>query len=100
MCLGMLQRKRPTALGQADYYGAVANTAARVMALTQPGQIWIEGHLPFDTRHRRVFDVPHTLEVDLVARAAPGVGTIRLEPRGHFAMKGLPKPAPIFEVRR
>ena len=46
ICYGKLQRKRPTAIGAADYYGVVANTAARVMGLAQPGQILIEGNLP------------------------------------------------------
>ena len=99
MCNGMPQRKRPTALGQADYYGVVANTAARIMALAKPGRTWIEGHLPFDTRQRGVYDVPHALEVDLLGGDTREVGTIRLEPRGWFNLKGLPKPTPIFEVR-
>ena len=97
-----MQRKRPTALGQADYYGAVANTAARVMAITKPGAICVEGHLPFGlTRHKQVYDVPHLLEVDLCDEEddALSVGLIKLVPKGKFPMKGVPRPAPIFEVR-
>jgi class 3 adenylate cyclase len=95
----MLSRKRPTALGQADYYGVVANTAARIMGLTNPGCIWIEGHLPFSTRQKQVFGVRHAIEIDLLGGPKPEKGKIWLEPQGFFQIKGLPKPAPVFEVR-
>jgi class 3 adenylate cyclase len=96
LCYGLLQRKRPTAVGQADYYGVVANTAARIMAKASPGQILIEGHLPFTARVKDAYTLPHNFDVDV-----PGSqrgGTILLVPRGHVRFKGLPKPTPLFEV--
>lgn len=95
----MLQRKRPTAIGHADYYGVVANTAARMMALAPPGRTLIEGGLPFVHRHRWVHDVQHTLEVDLVDGDTLRRSTIRLLPLGRYDVKGLPTPVPIFEAR-
>lgn len=99
MCVGMLERKRPTPLGHADYYGVVANTAARVMALAPAGRVCIEGHLPFSPRHRYVYDLTHRLVVHLTDGGLPQRSAIRLVPRGHFSLKGLPAPVPVFEVR-
>jgi class 3 adenylate cyclase len=39
MCWGYANSKKPLATGRADYFGVLANTAARIMALAQPGQV-------------------------------------------------------------
>jgi class 3 adenylate cyclase len=40
---GIPSSKAPLKTGRADYYGTVPNLAARLMALSQPGQILIDG---------------------------------------------------------
>lgn len=42
-----LLNKEYTLAGRADYYGSLANLAARVAALAQPGQILVEGSSGF-----------------------------------------------------
>eukprot|EP00878_Enallax_costatus_P046534 GHUV01056660.1.p1 GENE.GHUV01056660.1~~GHUV01056660.1.p1 ORF type:complete len:117 (-),score=34.02 GHUV01056660.1:161-511(-) len=39
MSYGMVNSKKPLNTGRADYYGVLANGAARVMALAAPGQV-------------------------------------------------------------
>lgn len=96
MCNGMLQRKRPTATGQADYYGVVANTAARVMALAEPGQVLVEGNLPFIregfNRHDKAYKVAVKLESEGMS------GDVTLAPHGTFKLKGLSRPTSVFRV--
>jgi len=99
-CHGRLQRKRPTAMGTADYYGVTANTAARIMAKALPGQVLIDGHIPFLSRTREVFDEVHAMGVELrSASCSEKVGAVLLYPRGKHLLKGIRKPVPIFEVR-
>lgn len=40
---GMVNSKKPLNTGRADYYGVLANGAARVMALAAPGQVRRQG---------------------------------------------------------
>ena len=99
MCYGHLQRKRPTALGQADYYGATANTAARIMAHAQPGQVLIEGNLPFHGSSHAAHKMAHTLLVNLSGQKATCIERMILQPMEPKRLKGLPNLTPIFRVR-
>jgi hypothetical protein len=98
--MGKLQRKRPTAVGQADYYGVIANTAARIMAKAAPGQVLIEGHLPFTKHDRSLCKIAHEMRVGLNTEdGCKGEATLTLKPLGRYQFKGLSFPLPIFEVR-
>lgn len=39
MAYGMVANQKPLNTGRADYFGVLANAAARVMALATPGQV-------------------------------------------------------------
>lgn len=39
MSYGKINNKKPLNTGRADYFGALANTAARTMAIAAPGQV-------------------------------------------------------------
>ena len=97
MCTGMLQRKRPTAAGHADYYGVVANTAARVMAQAKPGQVLGEGNLPFIRGDHTQYSKTHTVQVP--ARGMQNDAQIELRPHGTAKLKGLAGKTHVFEVR-
>ena len=93
----MLQRKRPTAVGNADYYGVVANTAARVMSRAKPGQVLVEANLPFTRGDPTKFSKKHTVQVGF--RGMTKVAEIELHPHGTAKLKGLEKATHMFEVR-
>jgi hypothetical protein len=42
MAYGIIASKKPLNTGRADYFGALANTAARVSAISCPGQVLVE----------------------------------------------------------
>eukprot|EP00892_Ulva_mutabilis_P010800 jgi/Ulvmu1/8092/UM004_0331.1 len=99
-CFGKLQRKRPTAMGTADYYGVTANTAARIMAKASPGQVLIDGHLPFASRSREAHGEVHAMGVELrTASCTQKAGALVLYPLGRHLLKGIQNPVPIFEAR-
>lgn len=39
MSWGMISSKKPLGTGRADYFGVLANCAARVMMMADPGQV-------------------------------------------------------------
>jgi class 3 adenylate cyclase len=96
MCTGMLQRKLPTAVGQADYYGVVANTAARIMGKAAPGQVLVEANLPFTKGDPSQCQKSHSLHV-MIEGTNQGA-EIELCPHGTFQLKGLATPTPTFLV--
>lgn len=86
-------------MGTADYYGVTANTAARIMAKALPGQVLIDGHLPFSSRSREVHDEVHAMGVELQSASfSQKVGAVVLYPLGRHLLKGIRNPIPIFEV--
>jgi class 3 adenylate cyclase len=96
MCTGMLQRKRPTAVGQADYYGVVANTAARIMGQAKPGQVLLEGNLPFTHGDPAQCRKVHYVHVHNYSSGKSA--SIELHPHGFVKLKGLEQSTPVFRV--
>ena len=92
----MLQRKRPSAIGQADYYGVVANTAARIMAHAKAGEVLLEANLPFTKGDPAQYQKTHVVHA---SAGSDGVSAkIELQPHGTFQLKGLASPTPILRM--
>lgn len=103
MAYGKAGQKKPLITGRADYFGSLANVAARVMALARPGQVMIHSGTGFVSEEIEwidqnygilKFEKPLTFEEDGVDEVA-----IEISKMGMFLLRGVNELKLIFQAQ-
>ncbi|CAL8470951.1 g10493 [Coccomyxa elongata] len=101
MAFGRAQHRKPLNTGRADYYGALANLAARVSALAAPGQVLVEGSAGLRNEpgwERRDDGWVLLPRPDNPKEASHGDVPIELEQLGYYMLKGMDDAKLIFQA--